>query len=505
MGQMTQIIGIRGQVLYLQIAEVRLPFSPFKQLLFLLLVWALPAMVEAQAGEIREAVYEVTKPDGGSDLIRLTFPVQGGAVRGKKVWVVKLKSSPDLPSLNQLRLEWVLEGQFTGGDGGSVRGWEIKDGERSPFTAILYADGTGWFGDDEKPKRYPLRFDPFEGASCGCNLNLNVYEEKARKWLVETLLKKTSAELYTRFVSGTENLTSAFFRQLQTYRVSPERYRLGGLLSRAPRKLPPDLIDKLQRNFENSRLGQASPACSMLAKMGSNVVLTLNLLKAAETASAGDYMAASLLAAAEAIKAYSSGASWAILIAQAVKADWDSFAERVHNEYFRKFYVEVYFQGGKKPSRELWQAGKKARLKAFMEDALEYLAADGGKSAQFRQMLIDFAKYKLERTLSREDFDVSEDGSRLRNKKSAYVLASLFQEYEKVYRGDLETETVRKLAMEQARQQLELARDTEKALDAACRKADFSLAWPHGKQCSRFKAIYNEVVTELKAKGLVGP
>jgi hypothetical protein len=463
-------------------------------------LWLLVGLVSpvwSQNSPTREALWEKTEPNGNTDVLRFTFPIEGGPIRGQRVSTHKMPLGHD--NFTTVTLEYFIQGEFSGGDGGTIRAYLVdKGGDRTPLTGVLRADGTGRLG------LWAVRFVPFEGGGCGCNLNLGLYGEAIRKKLVGNLLKATSQELYTRFLSGSENLLSAFLGQLQRWRVDPARLKLAGLVdARPPGRMAPDFLDKLQRGFENSRMGEVSAGCKMLAKMGSNVVLTLNLLQATEAATAGDFSKAGLGIAAEAVKSYGSGAAWAIVLGQAVKADWDAFAERVHNKYFRDFYVKLYYQGGgKRLSKQRWQDGRKARLKAFMEDALQNLDMGGVNGAQFRQMLIDFAAYKLERKLTRADFDLTEDGKALRSRASASVLAALFHDYERFYQAEVEFSVTRHLGIEQARQQVKLAGETERALDAATR-GDFSVAWPHGKQCSKFRGIYLEAVKDLKGRGLL--
>ena len=60
-----------------------------------------------------------------------------------------------------------------------------------------------------------------------------------------------------------------------------------------------------------------------------------------------------------------------------------------------------------------------------MAEAIERLDLGGSYGAPFRKMLVDFAYYRLERSMSRSDFDTAEDknGRLLLKDKAADVCA----------------------------------------------------------------------------------
>lgn len=502
-------------------------------LLLVLFGW-LPAWGQ---GETREVRFEITDQRGSQTdryNLRFSFPIRGGPIRGEgrietkqddhgrpvvQVYTCKItgeyRAGANLPGERQYRPE---EGGrfFLRMDGQEVTppcSWEPEGRtveQAREYFGVLEASGQGTFGD----RRLPFKFHPF-GAACGCKLNLTVYGVGVREKLMDRLLERTSQELFTRFVAGSEAIASSLLQKAQTARALKrlQHYKLPGLTDPLPKRPPGDFLDKLQKSFENSRLRKPSPACAMLSKLAANLDLSLKLLEAAEAASAGDYSSAAGAGAVAAIGQYSNLGALTLALAGAAKADWDAYAQRAHEKFFRIWYVKLYYQAGR-PSEARWQAGEKARLQAFMQDAIEYLQTGGVQAAQLRRVLKDFAYYNLPsdgwayfglgpKALTDEDFQVTEEG-KLKSRYAGVVLSALFHAYEETYRKDLDTELLRQLAVEQMKGQRKLIVQTDVALEAATR-GNFAKAWPHGEQCWRLRGIYDEILADFKQRGLLQP
>ncbi len=503
--------------------------------LMLLLFGWLPA--RGQAGETREVRFEITDQQGSDTYqynLRFIFPIRGGPIRGEgrierkfldrgrplvEVYTGTItgeyRAGANLSGERQYRPEeggrFVLKmhGQEVTPpcsfepEGRTVEQWR-------EFAGVLEASGKGTFSD----RRLPFTFHPFGGA-CGCKLNLTVYGVAVREKLMDRLLERTSQELYTRFVAGSEAIASSLLQKAQTARALKrlKHYKLPGLTDPLPKRPPRDFLDKLQKGFESSRLRKPSPACAMLSKLASNLDLSLKLLEAAEAASAGDFSSAAGASAVAAVGQYSNLAALTLALAGAAKADWDAYAQRVHEKFFRIWYVRLYYQGGR-PSDARWQAGEKARLQAFTHDAIEYLQTGGVQAAQLRRVLKDFAYYNLPtdgwayfglgpKALTDQDLQVSEEG-KLTSRYAGVVLAALFHAYEETYRKDLDAELLRQLAIQQMKAQRKLVVQTDVAMEAAT-QGNFAKAWPHGEQCWRLRGIYEEILADFKQRGLLQP
>lgn len=509
------------------------------------LVAALVGTALGQGDELREVRLEATEQDGSETityLMRFSFPVRGGRIRGEgRVERGFLDHGNPIVQVYTCAIGGEYKAGVRRGDYESISGQQtyrpdeggtlslkLHGREVTPpcsfapegrdveqwreYGGIIEASGKGYIKPGKQ--RVPFAFHPFGGA-CGCKLNLTVYGQAVRDKILDKLLESTSRELYNRFVSGSEEIASALLRKAQTTRTLQrmKQYRLPGLTDSIPRRPPPDVLDKLQKGFESSRLRKSSPACVMLMKLASNLDTALKVLEAAEAASAGDYSTAAVVAAAQAVGMYSPMAGLAVALGGAVKADWDAYAERVHEKFFRAWYVKLYYQGDR-PSEARWQAGRKARLQGFMDDAIAYLQTGGVQAAQLRKTLKDFAYYNLPsdnwayfglgpRAFTDADFAVTEDG-KLKSRYGGVALAALFQAYEETYRKDLDAELLRRLAIEQMKAQRKLVVQTSVAMEAATR-GDFTRAWPHGEQCWRLRGIFEEVILDFKKRGLLKP
>ncbi len=517
--------------------------APLRILIIPLMVGFLVATALGQGDELREARLEATVQSGSeseSYLMRFTFPTRGGKIRGEgrierrflddgspivQVYTCAIggeyQAGNSIPGQRTYRpdeggLFWLkLHGREVtppcsfAPNGRDVEQWREMSG-------FIEASGKGLILHGKQ--RLPFSFPPFGGA-CGCKLNLAVYGQAVRDKILDKLLESTSRELYSRFVSKSEEIASALLRKAQTIRALQrlKNYKLPGLTGPNPNPIPlrppPDFLDKLQKNFENSRLRKSSAACAMLAKLASNLDIALKVLETAEAASAGDYSTAAAIASAQAVGSYSTVAGLAVALGGAVKADWDAYGERVHEKFFRAWYVKLYYQGDR-PSEARWQAGRKARLQGFMDEAIAYLQTGGVQAAQLRKTLKDFAYYNLpadnwayfglgQRAFTDADFAVTEDG-KLRSRYGGVALAALFQAYEETYRKDLDAELLRQLAIEQMKAQRKLVVQTNVAMEAAT-TGDFTRAWPHGEQCWRLRGIFEEVILDFKKRGLLNP
>ncbi|MBF0584304.1 MAG: hypothetical protein HQL80_08730 [Magnetococcales bacterium] len=464
--------------------------------LLLIVACMLPTATRAAEGdETRVATFH-KEAKGVKDDLQLTFPINGGAVHGVYRWETKMTG--EYISGIKISGEFKIEGRFAGGDGGVVSGHFVnKDGERSAFAGKLLGSGQGSI--KHGGATYPLRFPPFTG---GCNDDLNSYGQAARTIIGNVLLEKASKTLYDRLVSGLENSLSATLRKLQEWRVDPAKYHLSSLTEggRYGSKLPPDLLDQFQKSFENSRLNVDPPAGVMLRSVVDNIGRGLSVLQVADAASSGAYKEAAQVAAIEAIGTYSNAAGIALVIAQAAKEDWDAFAERVHEQQFRKFYTEFYFQGTRLPSEARGRMAQRERLRLFMSEAIERLNLGGSYGAPFRRMLVDFAYYRLERSMTLADFDTTEKNEQpvLKHKPAAMVLAALFNAYEEIYWKDLDAERTRRIAERQAREQRRLMVEVDQALSKAA-NGNFLAVWGD----KLYHETVCQVVADLRSRNLL--
>ncbi|MEO5353949.1 MAG: hypothetical protein H7835_12175 [Magnetococcus sp. XQGC-1] len=469
--------------------------GPFFVLFLAFLLLHPDKMVAAENDETRVATHHKDEKGKLKDM-RLTFPINGGPVQGVHRWETKM--SGEYISGIKVGGEYKIRGHFAGGDGGALSGHFIdQDGKQTPFTGKLLGNGQGTILHGGAT--YPLHFPPF---TAGCNDDLNSYGQAARTIISNALLEKASKTLYDRLVSGLENSLSATLRTIQEWRVDPAQYRLSALTEggRFGSKLPPDVLDKLQKAFEESRMNVDPPGGVMLRSVADNIGRALTVLQVADAASHGAYKEAAKVAAIEAIGAYSNAAGIALVIAQAAKEDWDAFAERVHEQQFRKFYTDFYFQGSKLPSESRGRMGQRARLREFMSEAIERLNLSGEYGAPFRKMLVDFAYYKLERSMSRADFDTTEKNDQpvLKHKPAAMVLAALFNAYEEIYWKDLDAERTRRIADRQAREQRRLMIEVDQVLSKAS-KGDFRTVWGD----KLYHATVCQVVADLRSRNLL--
>jgi hypothetical protein len=227
---------------------------------------------------------------------------------------------------------------------------------------------------------------------------------------------------------------------------------------------PKNFYQKLSLEFIPNRAGSI-PATPVLGTVFEKLTTALTVIEAADSALDGDYATAAFKVAIEGVGLYSNSLGLLLAAGEAVKADWDAFAKRVYARDYRKFYEYLYYSGGPRPSLRVYKKGRQARLRTFMNEVHDELtggdvggasklAAGGFRSANFRKMIMDFAHYRLERTLTRADFETT-PGRRgrlvFKNQYLRSIFVALFHDFEKTYQDDLNVEMMRKIAIKQAK------------------------------------------------------
>lgn len=469
--------------------------------------------------ETREAVFrffkstpskykEATKPDTTEKIMRLTFPVQGGDVTG--TYEIHIRSDYSMGRMH-IDTAYRFKGTFSGGNGGEIIGYmtSAKDNKRDPdpVTGRLWA--AGWGDLKWTTSTYKVEFPPFQGECC--NKNLNAYSAAVRGLLEKELLNLAVTHLHRELVKLLEagirvglnaagklraNVRSAAWNLAN--KVSPIEMKYADA---APR---PGFLEKMEVAFDESRKARSSgPVSGLILEMVKTADTCLSLLQVLDAASQGSYGEAGMVAAAEAIGAWSNMAGLAIVIGQAAKQDWDSFCQRNFEEQFRSFYRKVYYQGSALPSEGFQRSGQQARLQGFMEECMDWLGdgIGGSQSAQFRKMLIDFASYRLGLSKSRDDFNVVTRRGRkvIENRADAAVLAALFQAYEQVFFMEIQAERLRKQAMSGTKAQKEALRKIGDALFSA-QRGDFTKVWEKGEFAKVFCPLYHRLEKEGRIK-----
>jgi len=284
--------------------------------------------------------------------------------------------------------------------------------------------------------------------------------------------------------------------------VDPSQYRLASLTEggRFGAKLPPDVLDKLQAAFEQSRLNADPPAGVMLRSVTDNIGRALSVLQAADAASTGPTPRQPKWPSSRRSGLQQRGGI-ALVIAQAAKADWDAFAERVHDRSSGSITTDFYFQAPSCRAKRAvaWASASGSCSSWGRPSSASTWAVPTGPPS--RKMLVDFAYYKLERSMSRSDFDTVEKKGRLvlKDKAAGMVLAALFQAYEEVYWKDLDAERARRIALPQAREQRRLMGEVDLALSKAA-GGNFTAVWPDSKL---YQSVVCQVVADLQSRGLL--
>lgn len=479
----------------------------------------------AYGSETREAVFRekistpsgkkgVENPDTRETELKIVFPVDGGRMSGYCSLNLGSDYEPNDLGLGRMiiKLKWNFEGSFSGGDGGSVTGTmaSADDGEvsDSPVTGRLWANGTGEIKWDKKT--YKITYPPFAGECCVKDPQFYKLWEGFNLFLIRELVKAASPVVHAKLVKFLKLHVKAGLELTQFLKRGAKAAawnlanRVAPIEMRYPDAAPrPDFLDGLEKAFDDScRAADAAPRAGFLYSMIENMDKALGVMEIGTAVYDADYKSAAILAAIEAVGAYSNMAGIAIVLGQAAQADWESFCEGVYESQFRKFYGRVYCAGGAKPSEKVARMGQAGRLKDYMEECIDWLDPVGGQQvSEFRKMLIDFAYYKLGLKKSRDDFQVITKKGRqvISNRSDVTVLAALFQAYEQIFFYEIEAERARKLAIRKGKELKQALRDASEAMRLA-EKGDFSMVWTKYDFGKVFCTIFHRLVKEGKLK-----
>jgi hypothetical protein len=451
---------------------------------------------------------KATKPDTREKELKISFPVNGGDATG----TYRFGSASDYSHGRMIiNAGYKFQGTFSGGDGGELRGTftSLKDGERDdePVTGTFQADGNGTVKWGKTTFR--VTFPPFSGDCC--NKNLNSYTTAVRNLLVKELMNAAVPFMHGKLVKLLELNIRAGLDLARKIRSGARSaaWKLAARVSPIELKyadaLPlPGFLEDLENAFEEARKTRsAAPTSGIILGMVQNIDKCLSVMQILDAASEGSYGEAAVVAAAEAVGAWSNMAGLAVLVGQAAKEDWDGFCLRNYENQFRNFYRKIYYQGGSMPSEKADRAGQKARLQDFMEECMTWLGdgIGGSQSAQFRKMLIEFAHYRLNLSRNRDDFTViSRKGKKvMSNRADAAVLATLYNDFEQVFHAEIQADRIRKLTISNGKKQKEAVREISGALGDA-QRGDFSRVWSKSEFSSVFCPLFHKLEKEGKIK-----
>ena len=502
-------------------------FLCFSAILLLVVIQAMTCLAEERI-ETRTGVFEFYKDKGYKKLAngknfhlyhkintKLEFSVNGGPVIG----TIQNNYGKDIgmAGCHEIKRKGTIEGRFEGGDGGVVKGkikwrWHSFGKNRfreEEFTGQLFAKGEGYLEyGTKKKKRYPLTYPPFSL----CDANLDPYTELARSMILEKVFKVAATEVYESFKTVLNAGWMKVVDKIHYWEFATDnyQYRMTTLTGKVP---PKNFYQKMANQFIPDK-PKHIPALEKLPDIADKIGKALTILHVADAAIDGAYAEAGWVALAEAVGAYSNSLGILYAVGQAVKADWDAFAKRVYEKEYRRFYMDLYYAGGKKPSEKKGSLAQRQRLRDFMFEALQTLssggvggatkwAVAGGRPAQFRKMLMDYAYYKLNMDLSYTDFETTTRKGKtvLVHKHVGAVFAALFRDFEKTYRDDLNAERMRKLAIKQAKYMKKAIKDATDKMTWAVMD-DFSKVWPDKKTRDAIICqTINQVRKELESQG----
>ncbi len=457
--------------------------------------------------------------DKKEDIIEIIFPIMGGKITGKRAWKGhEAEEKHDPPRCREKDESQTIIGTFSGGDGGKIDGWVINDDpnrkRKYKLTGVVQSDGKAyikWSKYHEKKPR-ELTFKPF----CTQDTNIDVYSKKAYDVIQGKMLNLASAHAFKGFRAGVEEGWKYLVQQAHHMEMMRGTYVHRYYFVKVKRP-PLPFIEELSLKFIPDRKKVATiPATSMLHSLFDNLGTAISLIEAADSALDGDYATAAFQTAVEAIGLYSNSLGLMLAVGQAVKADWDAFAKRHYAKEYRKFYEDLYYSGGKRPSMKVWKKSRKQRLKNFMEEVHEVITASGAggetswstgnwRSKDFRSMLIDFASYRLKLDLGYDDFAMTEDRRGKLVFKNLYiksVFVSLFNDFEKTYRNDAVAQFMRNIAIKQARLLQEKSLEATGKLFPA-QDYRFDKVWKDEQdlEMAYCKAI-NEMKNQMKGKAI---
>jgi len=389
------------------------------------------------------------------------IPVFGGKVRGKVTEKVAWHFSETHRSTTQGR----IAGAYDGKDDGIITlivHWRNEDNDVNKFKGKVRATKGDGFIQLTKEDRLSFKFKPF---AIGCNSKLSTYEGKFYEELLKKLIDASSDVVAKSVVKTVEFASGQAAKWLGRQNALSLTKRFEAAYRAAQFK---DLYDTANDLLPDK-----------FDQLAGNVTKVLTIIEIAESASAGDYKQVGTVVAWNVLGAYLPGGIVLVPLAQAAQADWQRYNRKRHEKVFRKFYVDLYYDG-KRPNSRKGSGDRKLRLKNFVSLSLEYLATDDSLVGRpFRNMLRDFAYYQLQRSFSHADFNVVGEGTgaRLANRGSGLALAALFRAYEAVYDKDRKSELMRRVTRHQSKKVVGALKRAEEAMAYAL-NGRFNKVWP---------------------------
>ncbi len=404
--------------------------------------------------------------------LELTFPIAGGKATGKfstSYGFCVVNDTTCIKGSHRAK----ISGTFDGKDGGLLKvRLDIvnDDGERSVqhLTGRIFAKGNGYIQYDEK-ERETFTFKPF---TVGCNPKLSSYEGKFYEELLKKLVDASSDTVVKSVATTVEHVSGEAARWLGRRKAMDLKKRFEGAYRAAQFK---ELYDTANASMPDK-----------LDDLAGNVTKVLTIIEIAESASAGDYKQIGTVVAWEVLGAYLPGGVVLVPLAQAAQSHYQRYARAKHEKEFRKFYVDLYYDG-KRPNARKGSENRRLRLGNFVSLSLEYLATlDSHRGRPFRAMLIDFASYQLGIAFAPKDFAVIGEGprARLADRAASSALAALFRAYEEIYDKDRKSELMRRVTKRQS-----------KKVVGALRRAEEAMAWALN---GRFDKVWPDIATRKR-------
>jgi len=523
-----------------------IPFS-----FFMAVIFTPSVMYAADTGkhESRRAKYEFKQDDGIKvsrdkkvrcrdymhGILEFTFPVEGGAIRDAVVSIdssvlIDVEVLKDAEGLDGRAFATCIQshdkgslvsGDFAGGDGGQVQfTLQMKDQEgnstKTRYQGKLFGNGNGklqaWDPADPADKSpLTVRYTPFEGT---CNVDLNAYGKKGRGIIMGALLNEAGDAAYKGLLDGASHLWKKTYDKIHLWELKTDRYAYryrGFTKQRMPQK---DLYQKWASKFMPDKAGRfhASP---FIENITGNLSDVLDAISIADSALNGEYGKAAYSSAVTAVGMYSNGLGLLVAAGEAAHADWEAFAERAYEKQYREFYEQLYYSGGK-PSLKKSRKSQRRRFREFMQESLFFVSGGnvggagkygagstmgGGGGAQFRKMIMDYAYYKLQLSLSRADFGVTEGRGgklRLNTKELGTVFWNLFDDFERTYQNDLYASLMKKVTAHTAKKLKSEFIDAGAKL-AYAEGGNFMKVWDE----KTYEGIFCNIVDDLREKGLL--
>ena len=385
-----------------------------------------------------------------------------------------------------IRDRGTLKGTYDGKDGGDVviqARWVDQDGDvsRDVLRGKIYAKGVG-FLVDEDGDRYDFSFPPFETA---CKGDINEFEGKLYEEIRNRVIDAASQKMVDGFMKATRVVDRKVLNFLQ-------KTRSVTLANKANITIARETV----RDYLGKANDVVPDKFAALAGSASKVAVVFDAMVAASVSDYGKV--AEVFAFDIAAGLYPPASVVMVPLIQATYEDWKKFKERAFAKYFRDFYEDLYYEDGR-PNAKKGTGNRRIRLRNFVNASIDYLGTlDHKRGRPYRNLVRDFAYYKLNISLSYDDLAVVDgrNGETLKSKSAMSALASLFQAYERIYEKDREAEVLRRVTRYQAKAIERAANESEWALSAAQRN-DFSKVWP--EVAERKRVICGIINTAQKA------